>query len=186
MEKIIYQVKNRSAGLVVYKIPELNIRREFAPGEVKKVSKEELEALCFQAGGRELIANFLQISSDKMMEQLNIKTQPEYYMSEQQVIELIQTGSYDAFLDCLDYAPTGVLDLLKKFSVSLPITDMRKRKALKERLGFDVDAAIRHVEEEKEPEAAEKAESGAAKASGFTTQPAGRRTAPNYKAENTK
>ena len=34
----------------------------------------------------------------------------------------------------------------------IPLMDMNKRKALKEKTGFDVDAALRHIEEEKEDE----------------------------------
>ena len=45
MDKVVYNVKNRSSGMVIYRIPEDNIRREFAPGEVKKISFEELEKL---------------------------------------------------------------------------------------------------------------------------------------------
>ena len=33
----MYTVKNRSVGMVVYKITEDNIRREFSPGETKKI-----------------------------------------------------------------------------------------------------------------------------------------------------
>jgi hypothetical protein len=73
-------------------------------------------------------------------------------MSEQDIAKLLTTGSLDAFLDALDFAPTGVIDLIKKLSVSIPLTDMSKRKALKEKTGFDVDAALRHIEEEKEDE----------------------------------
>ena len=40
-----YLVKNRSAGMVVYRIPEAGIRREFMPGESKKVEFDELEKL---------------------------------------------------------------------------------------------------------------------------------------------
>ena len=40
-------VKNRSNSTVVYSIPEMNIRREYAPGETKKVPKEEIEALTY-------------------------------------------------------------------------------------------------------------------------------------------
>jgi hypothetical protein len=54
-----YIVKNRSASKVVYRIPEANIRREFAPGESKKISYKELEQLSYQAGGREIMENFL-------------------------------------------------------------------------------------------------------------------------------
>ena len=39
----MYKVKNRSASMAVYSIPELGIRREFAPGEEKKISYNELE-----------------------------------------------------------------------------------------------------------------------------------------------
>ena len=45
------KIKNRSNGMVAYTIPELgnrtNVRREFAPKEVKTISFEELEALTF-------------------------------------------------------------------------------------------------------------------------------------------
>ena len=57
----LYAVKNRSASMVVYKIPEDGIRREFAPGESKRIKYAELEKLSYQAGGRALMTNFLQI-----------------------------------------------------------------------------------------------------------------------------
>ena len=42
MSTIMYNVKNRSAGVATYKIPELGVRRSFQPGEIKKISAEEL------------------------------------------------------------------------------------------------------------------------------------------------
>ena len=66
--------------------------------------------------------------------------------------KLLLTGSLDEFLDCLDFAPPGVIDLIKKMSVSLPLGDMSKRMALKNKTGFDCDAALKHVMEEKEDE----------------------------------
>ena len=145
----IYNVKNRSASMVVYKIPEDGIRREFAPGESKKIHYSELEKLSYQSGGRALMMNFLQITDEDVTNSLNIHTEAEYYMSEEQIIDLIKNGSLDAFLDCLDYAPVGVIDLLKKFAVSLPVTDIEKRQALKAKTGFDVDVAIKNIEAEK-------------------------------------
>ena len=44
----MYLVKNRSASMVVYKIPEDGIRREFAPGESKKIKYAELEKPFFE------------------------------------------------------------------------------------------------------------------------------------------
>ena len=113
----MYLVKNRSASRVVYRIPETNVRREFAPGETKKISFAELESLTYQPGGAALMANFLQVQSAEAIQNLGMRTEPEYNMSEQQIIDLLKTGSLDAFLDCLDFAPVGVIDLVKKFSV---------------------------------------------------------------------
>lgn len=145
----IYSVKNRSAGMVVYTIPEANIRREFAPGETKKIKYEELEKLTYQSGGRELMANFLQVDKD-VTDEFSIRREPEYNMSEKDIIGLLQNGSLDAFLDCLDFAPAGVIDLVKKFSISLPLNDLDKRRALKEKTGFDVTTALANQEKDRE------------------------------------
>ena len=44
-------VKNRGSAQVTYRIPELGIRRTFAPGENKQSSYEELEILTYRPGG---------------------------------------------------------------------------------------------------------------------------------------
>lgn len=151
-EKTICSVKNRSASRIVYRIPEEGIRREFAIGETKKVPYGELVKLSYQTGGRELMTNFLQIQSAEAIEELGIHTEPEYKMSEAEIINLMKNGSLDSFLDCLDFAPVGVIDLVKKLAVNLPLTDYDKRQALKEKTGFDVDSALRHIEAEKADE----------------------------------
>lgn len=63
---------------------------------------------------------------------------------------MILTGSQAQFLDCLDFAPAGVIDLIKVLAIKLPMTDANKREALKEKTGFDVDAALANVRAEKE------------------------------------
>ena len=146
----MYNVKNRSSSVVVYSIPESNLRRTFAPGEAKRIPFSELEKLTYQPGGRELIANFLQIMEEEVTQDLNIHREPEYNMSEEQVRDLILNGSLDAFLDALDFAPIGVIDLIKSLSVSLPITDFKKREALLKKTGFDVDKAIANDKASKE------------------------------------
>lgn len=168
-------VKNRSSSRVGYTIPEENIRRTFAPGESKKIPKDELIKLSYQPGGMEMMISFLQIQDEKVLNNLNINPEGEYFMSEQQIIQLLKTGSYDAFLDCLDFAPTGVIDLVKQYAVSIPLTDLNKRKALKDKTGFDVDKAIAMAEAEKAPESEAAAKPAAPAA------PVGRRTAGNYK-----
>ena len=138
----IYAVKNRSSSMVGYVVPEMNIRREFQPGETKKIAFKELEALSYQPGGLELIQDYLQTTAEELTKELNVTTEPEYYMSEDQIRDLLVSGSLDAFLDCLDFAPEGVIELVKDFAVRLPLNDVRKRDALREKTGFDVSKAL--------------------------------------------
>lgn len=181
-----FNVKNRSASMVVYVIPEDGIRREFAPGEVKKISQEELNKLSFQAGGRELMSSFLQIQSQEALENLNIKVEPEYYMSEDEIAELIMHGNIDQFLDCLDFAPTGIIDLIKKLSVAIPMTDTVKIEALKTKTGFDVSKALAmKAAEEAESNTAEEPAKKERRVKPEADNPE-RRTTPKYKIVNSE
>ena len=167
-----YKVKNRSASTVICRIPELGIRREFAPGETMTMSYDELEKLTYQSGGRDLIANFLQIMEDEVTDNLGIHKEAEYYMSEQQIIDLLKRGSLDAFQDALDFAPIGVIDLIKQFAVQLPLTDTVKINVLKEKTGFDVEKALDNAASEKTAEKITPIKE---------TASSGRRTNTNYK-----
>jgi hypothetical protein len=180
---VYYNVKNRSAGVATYKIPELGVRRSFQAGEIKKISAEELEKLTYRPGGMAILSNFLQIMEPEAIAKVGLNPQPEYHMSEQDIAKLMMNGSIDEFLDCLDFAPPGVIDLIKKLSVSLPMTDFQKVNALKTKTGFDAAAALKHVMEEQEDDG----QDTILKTSGErrvkkeeTAVPEGRRTAPKY------
>lgn len=175
----ILRVKNRSASLAVYSIPEINVRREFAPGETKNITYGELEKLSYQSGGRTIMQNFLQIIDPEATGDLGINREPEYDLSEQQIVDLMTKGSLDAFLDCLDFAPVGVIDLIKKFSVSLPLNDIDKRDALKKKTGFDVTVALANMQKEKEDMDTPTVESKERRVK-TESAPEGRRTTPKY------
>lgn len=178
---VMYNVKNRGASTVVYKIPEDGIRREFKPGQTQQISSEELEKLTYQPGGATILSQFLQIQDLDAIKQLHVKAEPEYHMSERDVYNLITKGSLDSFLDALDFAPIGVIDLIKKMSIDIPMVDIQKRKALKEKTGFDVEAALKHNEEDKEDTSNTILKQNNGERRVKTEEaPAGRRTAPKY------
>lgn len=52
------------------------------------------------------------------------------------------TGTLDQFLDCLDFAPESVKEIIKDMAVDLPLNDVRKRNAILDKMGFDVNKAI--------------------------------------------
>lgn len=185
--KTMMKIKNRSASFVVYRAQLDNgnmIRRELQPGETIKVPYEELVKLSYRPGGRQLMENFLQIEVEEAIEDLNLHVEPEYHMSEAQIVELLQNGSMDAFLDALDFAPTGIMDLIKKYAVSLPLNDSAKREALKNKTGFDVSKAL----ENNAPDVEElgQAEAPAAARRVQTTSAPGRRTEGKYKVVTSK
>ena len=53
------KVKNRSASVVVYTVPDLKVRRRFVPGEIKEIPQEELQQLLYQPGGEEILTSCL-------------------------------------------------------------------------------------------------------------------------------
>jgi hypothetical protein len=53
------KVKNRSASVVCYSVPDLNVKREFSAGEIKEIPQEELQILLQQPGGRVILTDYL-------------------------------------------------------------------------------------------------------------------------------
>ena len=164
-------VTNRSASRVHYAVPELGVKsRDFQPGESKQISYAELEGLTYIPGGKELIRDYLLIQDVSARNEFVGHVEPEYNMTNAEVQELILHGTQDEWLDALDFAPEGVIDLIKALSVELPLTDTRKMEAFKQKKGTDLARMIRAKQEEEAERAAAQAQS--------ETQPARRRTNP--------
>ena len=145
-------VTNRDRGNVGYLIPDMNnLKRDFAPGETKQLTFDELQKLSYVPGGLTLLREYLILDNAEALEALLNQTvdtiEPEYFYTEEDVKNLLLKGSLDQLLDCLDFAPTGVIDLIKDQSVKLKLNDLQKRQAIFEKTGFNVDNAIRLTEE---------------------------------------
>ena len=147
------KVKNRSASVAGYRIPDSNVRRRFLPGEIKDIAAEELKQLLFQPGGRKLLENYLQVSAEDLKKLEMDTPEREYFYSDEEIKRIITAGSLDEFLDMLDFAPQGVINLVKTYAVSLPITDLYKIKALREKTGFDAEKTIANTEDIEETHA---------------------------------
>ena len=188
------RVRNRSNSVVIYRVPDLGVRREFAPGETKILPAVELVALAQKNGGLSILRNELYIDDVETVNETTMHVEPEYYLDDQGVKDLLKNGSVDALLDCLDFAPDGVIDLVQKYAIELPVTDTRKIQAIKEKTGFDVSLALKHKAELEAEAAAEAEETGSGMKVERATQRrvqtatavdtktnGGRRSIPNYK-----
>lgn len=147
------KVSNRKGnGIVCYKIPDMNnLSRTYNEGEEKVITFEELRKLSYEPGGQDIIRNYLTVHDEQALKELGIKVEPEYFYSLQDIIKVMKEGSLDQFLDCLDFAPQGMLDSIKYLSVAIQLNDMEKRKAIEDKTGFNVTRAIENKHLASEP-----------------------------------
>lgn len=150
MKKV--KVTNRSNGAIGYFIPELNIRRSFGPHESKEIDVDEIQRIMYQDGGQELIDAYLLIDDKETAEKFspNLSGEPEYWMSKEEIINIMENGSQDEFLDFLDYCPTGSLETVKDLAVALPLRDTLKMEAIQKKTGMNVYNAIQNKRQDEE------------------------------------
>lgn len=137
------QVQNRGQGGVGYTIPDMNnLHRDFQPNEIKTITYEELFKLAQVPGGAYILQNYLIIKDEEVVKALFEEVEPEYNYTDEDVKRLMLKGSLDEFEDCLNFAPVGVIELIKNLAVSLPLNDIGKRDLILKKTGFSVSSAI--------------------------------------------
>lgn len=172
------RIKNRFDGSVGYTIPDMsNLHRSFTPGETKTITMEELRKLSYVPGGLRLLQDCLVILDEHARREIMNKVEPEYFLDESGIKDLLLNGSVDALLDCLDFAPAGVVSMLKKIAVEIELNDVKKRNAILEKTGFNVTNAIENRDAKTEAEAAPVRRV----AEENKEENTGRRTTTNYK-----
>lgn len=152
----LVEVTNRNNGTTGYTLSN-GLHRSFNLGETKKISLDELNELVVTPGGEYLLQNYLMIKDKSALDFLNMNPEPEYYYTETEVKRLLQEGSLEQLEDCLNFAPQGVIDLVKSIAVKIEISDVRKRDLITEKTGFNIGNAI-YVNKVLEDEQSNKAE----------------------------
>lgn len=146
------RVENRASAIVCYRVPESKTIRRFVPREVKEIEMGELRQAIQIPGTRRLIESALIIHNKEAVEELLPNAEPEYFYDKNDVDFLLEKGTLDQLKDALDFAPDGVIDLIKEQAVKNELNDMRKREAILEATNFNVTKAIeinRQSQEEK-------------------------------------
>ena len=137
------KIRNRGAGSVGYTIPDMNnFHRKFAAGERKELPFEEVQKLTFIPGGEYLLQHYLVIENPEARDEILGTVELEYNYTTEDIKNLLLHGSMDQLLDCLDFAPLGVIEELKKIAVEIELADMNKRKAIQKVTGFNISKQI--------------------------------------------
>lgn len=179
---VLVKVTNRDNGTVGYTIPDLgNLHRNFESKETKEIPMEELRKLSYIPGGLVLLKECLVLHNEEAIKELLGDTEPEYFYTDKEVKKLLEEGTMDQFLDCLEFAPDGVIDLVKDLAVKLEISDIRKRDVILKKTGFNVTKAIEINKETAEAQVEEKKTRRSAPVSTDSEKPGRRTEAPKYK-----
>lgn len=187
----LVKITNRYDGMASYEIADLGINRLFMAGETKEITAEEVRKLSYSIGGMALLKDYLVIDNAELVEEILGPVEPEYYYTENDVRNLLEKGSLAELQDCLDFAPEGTVELVKKVAVETKLNDIQKRKAILDGAGFDVNTAVM-VNEETEDERQDdvKVRRATTAKPTATTTTSGRRTAAptasKYKVVNNK
>ena len=136
------RVENRANAIVAYRVPESKIIRRFVAGEIKEIEMGELRQAIQNPGTYRLIESNLIIHSKEAVDELLPNAEPEYFYTAKDVEFLLERGTLDQLKDALDFAPQGVVDLIKERAVKTELNDVRKREAILEHTNFDVTKAI--------------------------------------------
>lgn len=136
------RVENRDNSIVGYTIPETKTLRRFNAFETKEISMGELRQMINHRGCKNILINHLILHSREAVEELIPGAEPEYFYTIKDVDFLLERGTYEQLLDALDFAPEGVITLIKEQAVNIELNDMRKREAILEKTGFNVTSAI--------------------------------------------
>ena len=136
------RVRNRTASVLGYSIPDMHVRRTFTEGEIKVVPYEELERLAYQNGGLYALQHYLVIEDAQARTAILGDVELEYTWTEQDIENMLLHGSLNQLLDCLDFAPMGVLELVKEAAIKLEISDLSKRDAIDKALDCNISKAI--------------------------------------------
>lgn len=187
-EDKLISVTNRNPGSTSYVLPDRNLVRTFEYGETKKISLDELRQLSYVPGGEYILKNCLIVNDRDALSALNLEVEPEYFYTAEQVKEMLPKWTLDELEDTLNFAPTGVIDLIKKIAVDIKLPDTDKRDLIAEKTGFNVSNAIminkvmdEPAEEQKEAELTRKVASKNSSDSKTLTRKA---AAPKYKVIN--
>ena len=146
------KVVNRTGGSLAYKIDTLRVTRHWPrPGDYLNISISELSELKTVPGGNYILKECLIIEDKEALNVLfpDIELEPEYNYGLKEVEALLYEADLAQLLDALDFAPKGVLELIKtKATEKLP-NETAKIEAINKKFKIDLNK-VNELHQEKE------------------------------------
>lgn len=136
------KVVNRASGSLAYKIDTLRVTRHWRkPGDYLNISIAELLELKTVKGGQSLLENYVIIEDEEALSVLfpDQELEPEYKYGIKEIEVLLYEADTEQLLDALDFAPKGVLDLIKSKSAEKLPNTTAKIEAINKKFKIDLN-----------------------------------------------
>jgi len=146
------KVVNRTGGSLAYKIDTLRVTRHWPrPGDYLNISISELSELRTVPGGNYILKECLIIEDKEALNVLfpDIELEPEYNYGLKEVETLLYEADLAQLLDALDFAPKGVLELIKTKAVEKLPNETAKIEAINKKFKIDLNK-VNELHQEKE------------------------------------
>lgn len=123
-------------------------RYVFGAQQTKTITAGELRSMAYVPGVLTMLLDGkLRIQNRELCEEFNVPTDvPEYDLTIAEIDDILLNKEADYLLDALDWAPEGILELIKRRAIELKLPDVAKRKYISDRLECNVDEMIRNAE----------------------------------------
>lgn len=167
------------------------VRRALPAHASFKVKASELRELNYQLGGQEILKNYIRVNNSALAKEfgVDVDNTPEYNWGRDEVKGCLENDDINVLLDALDFAPTGIKQLIADMAVELEISDVNKRQAISKAMGIDVDSMIanKHLfDKEEETEEKPKTTRRTAKSTATTKTRRVKKTEDTAAAETTE
>lgn len=90
-----------------------------------------------------MLRDYLIIQDEEAAREILGDVEPEYFYTKDTVKKLLTEGSLEQLQDTLEFAPKGVVELVKQEAVDLKLDSSIKREEIHKATNFNVDNAIR-------------------------------------------
>ena len=92
-----------------------------------------------------MFRDYVQICDPELAKEFGVyEDVVEYNWGDKEITEALTTAPIEVLLDALDFAPDGIKEAILDKAVELEIPDTRRREAISEALGVNVDNKIKN------------------------------------------
>lgn len=142
-DKVI--IRNLVNHPVVIVTPIHKKRFDLPPHGEMEVMVVDVRECSYDQGCRNMFRDYVQICDPELAKEFGVyEDVVEYNWGDKEITEALTTAPIEVLLDALDFAPDGIKEAILDKAVELEIPDTRRREAISEALGVNVDNKIKN------------------------------------------